>query len=71
MQRNRIRRFSKAVLPPNRINAIRLIRFFIWQEQLHLPTFVSYRILLHIHGFKMGRRGRLGGDLFSPSPRRR
>jgi serine O-acetyltransferase len=61
--------FLKAALLPNCINAILLIRCFIWLEKLHLPTFIPYRILLHIHGFEMGRRCRIGGGLFLPHPR--
>lgn len=61
--------FLKASLLPNCINAILLIRFHIWLEKCHLPTFLPYRILLHVHGFEMGRSCKIGGGLFLPHPR--
>lgn len=58
----------KALLLPNFFNAILLIRLHLWLERHHLPTFLPYRLLLHLHGFELGRRCRIGGGLFLPHP---
>lgn len=60
--------FVKALLLPTCINAIFAIRVHLWAEKLGLPTFLCYRWLLHVHGFEMGRRCRIGGGLFLPHP---
>jgi len=60
--------FVKALLLPTCINAILLIRFHLWLEKVGLPTFLPYRLLLHVHGFELGRKCRIGGGLFLPHP---
>ena len=59
----------KSLLLPNCINAILLIRFHFWLEKHGLPTFLPYRLLMHVHGFELGRQCRIGGGLFLPHPR--
>jgi serine acetyltransferase len=61
--------FLKALIMPNHFNAILSIRMHIWFERYHLPRFIPYRWLLHIHGFELGTGCQIGPGLFLPHPR--
>lgn len=61
--------FVKALIVPNSFNAVIWIRIYQWLERMHLPTFIAYRYLYHVHGLEMAKRVKIGEGLRLSHPR--
>ncbi len=53
----------------DKYGALFYLRFYQFLEQSRLPTFLSYRILLHIYGLEMARGCKIGPGLYLPHPK--
>jgi serine acetyltransferase len=61
--------FVKAWIVPDSFNAVIWVRIYQWLERMHLPTFIAYRYLYHVHGLEMAKRVKIGEGLRLPHPR--
>ncbi len=61
--------FVNSLFVPNSFNAVIWLRVYQWLERHHLPTFLAYRYLYHIHGLEMAKRVKIGESLRVPHPR--
>ena len=62
-------RALKSLFVPDALNAVLWIRLYLWFERRGLPTFLSHRVLLHLHGLEFARKVRIGPGLYLPHPR--
>ena len=62
-------KFLVSFIVPNYFNAIIWIRVFQTLERYHLPTFIPFRILLHVHGLEFANNVTIGAGLRLPHPR--
>jgi serine acetyltransferase len=59
----------KSLLFPTPFNAVVWVRFYLWLEKIHFPTFIAYRYLLHIHGLEFAKNVKIGEGLRIPHSR--
>ena len=61
--------FIKSIFFPTPFNAVIWVRFYQWFERIHLPTFIAYRYLLHIHGLEFAKNVSIDKGLRLPHSR--
>lgn len=61
--------FVRALLVPDRFGALTWIRLYQLCDRRRLPTYLPYRMLLHVHGLEIDRDVAIGPGLYMPHPR--